>query len=135
MLRPDSLWLPRAARARAFETVINRVLTQPLQPWGEENQIALNNLFFGGRLPAWTRMDQGPYALPGNHATVYQGNSFTVGTRKTSFAPCFRMVADLSGDALWSHYPGGPHESRFSSAYRTVFDDWLNGRYNDTGGE
>lgn len=133
LLRADSLWLPHAERAGAFDTVIGHVIARPLRPWGEENRIALNNLFFGGRLPAWTHMDQGDYALPGNHATVLQGYTFTVGTRATSFAPCYRMVADLAGEDLWSNYPGGPHESRFSRSYCTVFEDWLNGTYRNNG--
>ncbi|MDH3712438.1 MAG: penicillin acylase family protein [Gammaproteobacteria bacterium] len=131
LLSTDSAWLPSAGRTATFAAAIARVLgrREQLRPWGEVNQIMMNNLFFGGRLPAWTGMDRGPYPLPGNHATIYQGNTFTVGTRKTSFAPCYRMIADLAGEDLWSNYPGGPSESRFSSAYRTVVADWLNGTY------
>jgi penicillin amidase len=136
LLSADSAWLPAAARAATLAAAITHVLDQrePLRPWGEVNQIMLNNLFFGGRLPAWTGMDRGPYPLPGNHATIYQGNTFTVGTRKTSFAPCYRMVADLASEDLWSNYPGGPSELRFSRGYHSVFADWLSGTYrNDRG--
>lgn len=133
----DSPWLPAAARGDAVAAAVARAMDprKPLQPWGEVNTIMLNNLFFGGRLPAWTGMDCGPFPLPGNHATIYQGNTFTVGTRKTSFAPCYRMVADLGNQDLWSNYPGGPGESRLSRRYRTVFDDWLRGGYRNVGGD
>jgi penicillin amidase len=137
LLSADSTWLPAGARAATISRAVAHVLDQrlSLRPWGEVNQIMLNNLFFGGRLPAWTGMDHGPYALPGNHATIFQGNTFTVGTRKTSFAPCYRMVADLAGENLWSNYPGGPSESRFSRGYRSVVTDWLSGTYRNARGE
>jgi len=133
LLSADSAWLPEARRAGVFASAVTRTLEhhEPLRPWGEVNEIKLNNLFFGGRLPAWTGMDRGPYALPGNHATIHQGNTFMVGNRKTSFAPCYRMVADLANENLWSNYPGGPSESRFSSTYRSAFGDWLNGSYSN----
>ncbi|NIM41039.1 MAG: hypothetical protein GTN86_01320, partial [Xanthomonadales bacterium] len=75
---------------------VARVLNapDPVPPWGEVNAVTLANLFFGGKLPPWLRMDHGPYALPGNHATINQGNLFRIGGRLTSFAPCYRMVAD-----------------------------------------
>ncbi len=136
LLSRDSPWLPGAQRASTLAAAIGRVLQQrdPIPPWGEVNAVTLTNLFFGGKLPAWLRMDRGPYALPGNHATISQGNLFQAGGRNTSFAPCYRMVADLANGDLWSNYPGGPRESRFSPGYASVFDDWVNGTYQRGGG-
>ncbi len=136
LLRPDSLWLPATARRGTLDTALGAVLRQPLSevpPWGEHNRVRFDNLFFGGQLPAWLRMDLGPFALAGNHATVSQGSTFNVGDRRTSFAPCYRMVADLANGDLWSNYPGGGSERRLSRRYRDSLDAWFGARYRRVG--
>ena len=127
--QPDSLWLPAEQRHATLARGVREGLAEPYPPWGDTNSVLFANIFLGGRAPGFLGFDQGPHPLPGNHATVHQGTTLTVGKRCTGFAPCYHMVAELADQTLWTNTPGGPSESRLSRWYTSDLKRWLRGKY------
>ena len=68
-------------------------------------------------------------AMPGCHATLFQGHLLTTARRESTFAPSYHFVTDLGHDEAWTNLPGGPSESRFSPYYRNDIPRWQNGEY------
>ena len=68
-------------------------------------------------------------AMPGCHATPFQGHLLTTAKRETSFAPSYHFVTDLGTDEAWTNLPGGPSESRFSPFYKNDLPRWQSGEY------
>jgi penicillin G amidase len=93
------------------------------------NQLVLTHLLFGGRLPAWTGFDRGPFQLPGGRATPLQAQHYKIGTRAGCLAPSVRLIADLGTDELVTSMPGGPSDRRFSRWYCSGLSGWLNGDF------
>ncbi|HZR81868.1 MAG TPA: penicillin acylase family protein [Candidatus Binatia bacterium] len=129
-----SPWFDREPRSvvarRAAERVCERAeRSWPPARWGEKQQIVMRHVLLGGRLPGWLGFDYGPIALPGNRATIRQGQVYRSGGRQTSFAPSFRMVADLGDRDLHTALAGGPSDRRFSRWYTSGVDDWRAGRF------
>ncbi len=87
------------------------------------------NLFFGGKLPRILGFDFGPIELPGNRATIVQGQIFKIAGRQTSFAPSFRLIADLGETAVHTNIAGGPSDRRYSPYYTSDIKAWQSGRY------
>ncbi len=69
------------------------------------------------------------YAMPGNHATPFQGHVLQTATRESTFAPSYHFVADLGQPGAWTNLPGGPSEHRFSGIYNNDVARWLTGEY------
>jgi penicillin G amidase len=68
-------------------------------------------------------------ALPGCHATVFQGHLLKAARRETTFAPSYHFVTDMSTDEAWTNLPGGPSESRVSGWYKNDIPLWHSGQY------
>ena len=68
-------------------------------------------------------------AMPGNHATPFQGHLFRSAKRESPFAPSYHFVTDLGCDEAWTNLPGGPSESRFSRYYKIDIPRWVAGQY------
>ncbi len=121
----------RAALFRAaFEAAVSITgAGEPVEPWGEVNQLRLTNIFFAGKLPRFLGFDRGPVALRGGRATLHQGQVYRDGDRETSFAPSYRLIVDLADDQAHTSLPGGPSDRRFSKWYCSELEAWLEGRY------
>lgn len=134
LLDPGSAWFADEPRERVFARVARRVLERadasgPPARWGDRQQIMMRHLLLGGRLPTWAGFDVGPIALPGNRATVRQGQVYRSGGRQTSFAPSYRLVTDLGEASARTALAGGPSDRRFSRWYVSGLDDWRAGRF------
>ncbi len=116
-------------RAGLFRAVFEAARGEPVLPWGQVNQVTMNNIFFGGKLPRFFGFDRGPIPLKGGRATPHQGQVYRSGDRDTSFAPSYRLIVDLADDEAQTSLPGGPSDRRFSKWYCSELEDWLAGRY------
>ena len=136
LLEGDEEWFGGRGRIAVFRQVLDDVLAVPLQsvrPWGEQRQITMRNLFFGGKLPGFVSrllgVDHGPIALAGGRATLVQGQIFQTHGRETSFAPSYRSVTDMGIDEVHTALAGGPSGSILSGLYKTDIARWLNFEY------
>ncbi len=133
LLGEDTSWFGEEGRDRLVVRVLRETLenvdVKALEPWGRRQRVMMTNIFFDGTLPRWLGFDRGPFALPGNRATVVQGGIFTAHGRRTTFTPSWRYVTDLDEDAASTALAGGPSGRRFSRWYATDVPRWLEGRY------
>ena len=103
---------------------------EPEQPWSEFNTFHFVNRFFQvGRAGRWLGFSSKPIAMPGCHATPFQGHLLATATRESTFAPSYHFVTDLGSDEAWTNLPGGPSESRFSKWYKVDIPRWIAGKY------
>ncbi len=93
----------------------------------------MRHLLFGGKLPLWLGFDR-ELEIPGNRATVHQGQIYRGGGRETSFAPSLRFITDLATDEIHISLAGGPSDRRFSKWYASGVADWVAGRYKTLSG-
>ena len=136
----EKLWFAERGRAAVFRQILEDVLAVPaesVQPWGEQRQITMRNLFFGGKLPDFVSrlfgVDHGPIALAGGRATIVQGQIFQTHGRQTTFAPSYRSVTDMGIDEVHTALAGGPSgnffSGLFSGLYKSDIARWLNFEY------
>jgi penicillin amidase len=121
-------------RGRSKKALINRAAEraqrEPVQPWSDFNSFHFVNRFIdGGRAGRLLGFRSRPVAMPGCHATPFQGHLLTTATRESTFAPSYHFVADMGTDEAWTNLPGGPSESRFSSWYKVDIPRWIAGDY------
>ncbi len=103
---------------------------EPMKPWSEINSFHFVNRFFGGgRAGRLLGFRSRPIAMPGNHATPFQGHLLTTATRESTFAPTYHFTTDMGTDEAWTNLPGGPSESRFSPWYKSDIPRWIAGEY------
>ena len=133
LLGGDPRWFGDEGREKMLARVLSEHLTEvereAILPWGQRQQILMKNIFFDGALPRWLGFDRGPYALPGNRATVVQGGVFSSHGRETTFTPSWRFITDLGEDRARTALAGGPSGRRFSRWYTTDLERWRNGEY------
>lgn len=132
LLGNDESWFSGRRRDEVFRAILHDVLAVPaehVRPWGDERQMTMINLFFGGRLPGilnrLVKVDYGPFALPGGRATIAQGQIFRTHGRLTTFAPSYRSVTDLGTDELHTVLAGGPSGRILSPLYASDLGRWL----------
>jgi len=129
LLAEHSVWFGAESREQIFTRVSARTLDGPLTTWGSEQRVMMKHLMLGGRFPVWFGFDRGPVTLPGNRATIHQGQVYRSGGRVTSFAPSYRLVTDFGEQSVRTCLAGGPSDRRFSPWYTSGIDDWLAGRF------
>ncbi|MDZ7268160.1 MAG: penicillin acylase family protein [candidate division KSB1 bacterium] len=129
LLAENSAWFGGRSREEIFRRVAEAALTVMPKPWGEVQQLELRHLLFGDKLPRLLGFDRGPVPLRGGRATPHQGQIYRSAGRQTSFAPSFRMIADLSREMLYTNLAGGPSDRRFSKWYCADLKNWRNGVY------
>lgn len=136
LLFGDEQWFAGRGRAAVFCQVLEDVLAVPgqsVRPWGEQRQITMRNLFFGGKLPEFVSrllgVDHGPIALAGGRATLVQGQIFQTHGRQTTFSPSYRSVTDMGIDELHTVLAGGPSGRIFSGHYKTDIAHWIDFEY------
>jgi len=125
---PDSPWLGERTLESVYRAAFDRV-SDDGRRWGEVNQVVLENVLLGGKLPRWAGFDVGPVELRGGRATPHQGQVYRSAGRQTSFSPSLRLMADLGDDVLHSSLAGGPSDRRFSKWYTSDLDRWKRVEY------
>lgn len=128
LLSERSQWFGDSAREQLYTRAAERALATEPRPWGEQQQVTLSHLLFGGRFPKALGFDRGPVPLRGSRGTISQGQVYRSRGRETSFAPSYRLVTDLAEDAVHTAIAGGPSDRRFSRFYASGLRDWLAGR-------
>jgi penicillin amidase len=129
LLANKSKWFEDRSREQIYRTAVERALKEPAVPYGKVHKVLMANLFFGGKLPRILGFDFGPIELPGNRATIVQGQIFKIAGRQTSFAPSFRLIADLGETAIHTNIAGGPSDRRYSPYYTSDIRAWQSGGY------
>ncbi len=124
LLAKKSLWFGDKNRQELYQKAIHRGLKGPAVAYGRTHKVLMANLFFGGKLPRILGFDFGPVELPGNRATIVQGQIFRTGGRLTSFAPSYRIIADLGETAIHTDIAGGPSDRRYSPYYTSDIRRW-----------
>lgn len=99
-------------------------------PWRDKNNFQFVNRFYSqGRVGKLFGIESSRIAMPGCHATPFQGHVLQTSSHTQTFAPSYHFVADLGTDEAWTNLPGGPSESPFSRFYRSDVDRWIQGQY------
>ncbi len=128
--RDESWWWHGRDKGEIIRNAAERVVELDPPNWSEVNFFHFDNRFFGskhvGRLLGFRSRR---HAMPGNHATPFQGHVAQTATRESTFAPSYHFVTDMGTDEAWTNLPGGPCESRFSRFYRSDITRWLDGEY------
>ncbi|MEX0938507.1 MAG: penicillin acylase family protein [Pirellulales bacterium] len=128
--REHSLWWAKRTKAALIHKAAVRLAEEKDAPWSEVNAFHFTNRFFEGRRVGRVLGFNTPrMAMPGCHATPFQGHLLTTATRETSFAPSYHFVTDMGTDEIWTNLPGGPSESRFSRYYKNDIANWASGVY------
>jgi penicillin amidase len=89
----------------------------------------MTHLLFDGKLPRILGFDYRPMPLPGSRATIIQGQIFRAAGRMMTFAPSYRIIADMATDEIHTNLPGGPSDRRFSRWYACDVENWRKGIY------
>ncbi len=128
----EELWFGPEGRTALLARVVPGALegldAASVPTWGETRRVVMANLLLGGKLPRFLGFDR-EIVLVGSRATVVQGQVLSAGGRTTTFAPSWRMVADLSRDDAETVLAGGPSDRRFSGWYATDLARWLGFAY------
>jgi len=122
-------WFGNRSRDEILQTAFADLEIEHIERWGQHNRMVMENVFFGGKLPRWLGVDQGPLEMPGSADTPRQGSVFREAGRDTSYCPSNRFVTDLASNEALTVIPGGPSEQRFSGRYTTDLYAWRTGTY------
>lgn len=128
LVAEKSVWFGSRSRTEIYRAALAKALVTRPQPYGPTRQVLMRHLLLGGKLPLCLGFDR-KLELPGNRATVTQGQIYRGGGRETSFGPALRLVTDLATDEIQTSLAGGPSDRRFSKWYATGVADWVAGRY------
>jgi len=131
LARDDSTWWHGRDKGALIRAAAERAVAEGDPPWREVNNFHFTDRFFGGmhRVGRMLGYRSPTYAMPGNHATIFQGHVLQTAARETTFSPSYHLVTDLSTDQAWTNLPGGPSESRFSRFYKSGVPLWFDGEY------
>ena len=125
-----SSWWRKRDKGELIRRAAELTAAEPDEPWSEANSFHFVNRFFNkGLTGRWLGAKSRKTAMPGCHATPFQGHLLATATREATFAPSYHFVADLATDEAWTNLPGGPSESRFSKWYESDIGRWNTGEY------
>jgi len=128
--REESLWWRGRSKGEFIRRAAERLKDERDEPWAVTNAFHFTNRFFENRLVGRALgFHTRAFAMPGCHATPFQGHLLRAATRETTFAPSYHFVADVGTTEAWTNLPGGPNESRFSAWYTTDLRRWRDGEY------
>jgi penicillin amidase len=130
LIQETSVWWEGRDKGELIRRAGEKLDREPPAPWSVTNGFHFINRFiddgvFGRALGFST----GEMALPGCHATVFQGHLLKAARRETTFAPSYHFVTDMSTDEAWTNLPGGPSESLVSGWYKSDIPRWHGGQY------
>jgi len=129
LLAEESVWFGKKSKTEIYQNAIKLGLKDSAQKWGEVNNFELSNMLLGGKLPKFLGFDKGPFPMPGGRATIHQGQVYKSNGRKTTFAPSYRMITDMSEASVYTNISGGVSDRRFSKYYANDFKNWQSGKY------
>jgi penicillin amidase len=128
LLSEKSTWFGKRSRTELYRAALAKALATPPQPYGQTRKLRMRHLLFGGKLPLFLGFDR-MLEMPGNRATVHQGQIFRGGGRELSFAPSLRFLTDLAADEVQTTLAGGVSDRPFSKWYANGLADWVGGLY------
>jgi penicillin amidase len=129
LMRSKSSWFGGVPRDDIFQKAIAYGLAVTAKPYGTTRKVVMTHLLLGGKFPRFLGFDRGPLQLPGNRATVPQGQIFRSAGRVTTFSPSFRMITDMAKSEIHTNIAGGVSDRRFSKWYMSDLKNWLRGVY------
>lgn len=125
-----SSWWRERDKGAMIRLAAERAQAEPDKPWSQVNEFHFVNRFINlGRVGRLLGLKSPPIAMPGCHATPFQGHLLTTKTRESTFAPSYHFVTDMGSDQAWTNLPGGPSESAFSWWYQSDLERWKTGEY------
>lgn len=124
-----SAWFRTGTREDVLRMAVDEGLRKKAGPYGKTRKLYFKHLLFADKIPSFIGFDHGPVYLPGNRATVTQGQIFKSAGRTTTFSPSCRIIADMSGSELLTNMPGGNCDRPFTKWYKNNMNDWLKGVY------
>jgi penicillin amidase len=129
LAKENSLWWAYRDKAELVDMAAQRVkLAGPT--WAEVNYFHFSDRFFGEhRVGQFLGYSTRKYAMPGCHATPFQGHVLHTSTRESTFAPSYHFVTSFHEQGAWTNLPGGPSENRFSKLYKNDLPLWFAGEY------
>lgn len=127
LLSESSAWFGGEPREAIYRRAMDEALRGETRTWGEQQQLMMSHLLFGGKLPGFLGFDHGPLTIRGGRATPHQGQIYRSAGRTTSFVASYRMVTDFAEDACRTNLAGGPSDRRFSRWYVNDVANWLGG--------
>ena len=129
IFRKKSAWYRTGSRDDLLRRAIDEGLNCRAVPYGSTRMIYFKHLFFADKIPPLFGFDYGPISLPGNRATITQGQIFKAAGRTTTFSPSCRIITDMAYKEMYTNTTGGNCDRRFSRWYSNNMKDWLNGTY------
>ena len=130
--RDNSLWWASEQKSEWIHRAASRVEAEleQAEPWAATNAFHFTNRYFDGRLAGrFLGFRTAVMAMPGCHATPFQGHVLRTAAHESTFAPSYHFVTDMGTDEAWTNLPGGPSESRFSRYYKADLERWMQGNY------
>ncbi|MEN8114155.1 MAG: penicillin acylase family protein [Actinomycetota bacterium] len=128
---PESSWLGERDLSSVYRAAFDRVALEGHARWGDLNRVTMSHILLGGKLPGFAGFDVGPIELRGGRATPHQGQIYESAGRQTSFAPSFRLLADMGQPGTRTALSGGPSDRRFSKWYTSDLGRWQDGEYKE----
>jgi penicillin amidase len=128
LLAEKSAWFGERSRDEIYQAVLGRVLSVAPKPYRETRRVRMRHLLFGGKFPLFFGFDR-MFEMPGNRATVHQGQIFRGGGREMSFAPSLRFLTDMATDEIQTTLAGGASDRFLSKWYVNRLQDWVEGKY------
>ena len=129
LMAEESVWFGEFSREEIFHRALLKIYDISPKKWGADRKIVLGHLMLKDKFPRIFGFNRGPLVLPGGRATPCQGQIYKSGGRVTTFAPSYRMIADMGEEGLRTSLLGGPSDRRFSRLYAPGIKRWLNGEY------
>ncbi len=130
LVENESLWWKGRDKTELIRKAAEKLVGEKEEPWSAINGFHFTNRYvesrFVGRAFGFHTREM---ALPGCHATPFQGHLLRAARREASFAPSYHFVADAGTDEAWTNLPGGPSESRVSGYYKNDIPRWRSGKY------
>ena len=126
ILNKKSRWFKTIPRDDILKAALSDALKKKAVEYGKTRKIYFKHLLFADKLPSFIGFDYGPVELPGNRATVLQGQIYKAGGRTTTFSPSGRIIADMSDKYMLTNVPGGNCDRPFTKWYKNNNSDWLN---------
>lgn len=127
--RTDTRWFTRKEVDQAVDQAFAEALKTPVYPLKYARRLKMNHILFGGVFPRFMGFDGGPASFPGSRSSIWQGQSFSVSGRASSFCPSYRILTDMGKEDLWTALPGGSTDRRYSRYYRNGLKAFLKGQY------
>lgn len=128
--KTTSSWWRTRDKTELIRRAAERAMAVEPEAWSDRNAFHFVNRFFGGmKTGKLLGFNSSKTAMPGCHATPFQGHLKATSRRESTFAPSYHFVADMSTNLAWTNLPGGPSENRFSKWYRNDIPLWCEGKY------